>query len=179
VTVEESAIIRELNHYLLGHPDETAAAMPLFDAMLDHSRQGDCLHEGSCPVVRAGAILMDEEGRALALRHGDAWGFAEGAPAAGDQSLSRTATRVLAEFAGIRNVWTAPGEEGPILVDASPAAPEDGRRTRFGFRYLFRCHSRLLVPAMARLGRARWTSLDEIGPPLLRTRLKARLAVSR
>ncbi|MFI6699434.1 NUDIX domain-containing protein [Streptomyces sp. NPDC050509] len=179
MAVEESAIIKELNHYLLGHPDETSATMPLFDALLDHSRQGLCLHHGSCPVVRAGAILMDEQGRALALRYGDAWGFAEGAPDPSDQSLSRTASRVLEEFAGVQNAWTAPGEEGPILVDASPAAPEDGRRTRYGFRYLFRAHSRVLVPAMAALGRARWTSLDEIGPPLLRTRLRDRLAVSR
>ncbi|MEV7088976.1 NUDIX hydrolase [Streptomyces sp. NPDC093085] len=179
MAVEASAIIKELNHYLLGHPDETSATMPLFDALLDHSRQGVCLHHGSCPVVRAGAILLDERGRALALRYGAAWGFAEGAPAPSDQSLSRTASRVLQEFAGVAEVWTAPGEEGPILVDTSPAAPEDGRRTRFGFRYLFRTHSRVLVPAMAALGRARWTSLDEIGPPRLRHRLQDRMAVSR
>ncbi|GAA1191456.1 hypothetical protein GCM10009654_56070 [Streptomyces hebeiensis] len=179
MAVEESAIVKELNHYLLDHPDETAVMTPLFDAMLDHSRLGHCFHDGNCPVVKAGAILIDERGRALALRHEDAWGFAEDAPSAADESLSRTAVRVLEEFAGVHDVWMIPGTESPVLVDTSRAAPEDGPRTRYGFRYLIRTHSSVLLPGGTVASRARWIPLDEVGPPVLRARLKDRLAVAR
>ncbi|MFJ4919952.1 NUDIX domain-containing protein [Streptomyces sp. NPDC088725] len=175
-TIEESVVVKELNSYLLHFPDETPALMPLFDTLLDHARQGDCLHDGLCPIVKAGAVLVNEGGRALALKRAGSWVFAEGDPSVADHSLSRTAVRILAEAAGACDVWTIPGAEHPLLIDISPADPEDGRRTRYGFRYLFRAHSGVLFPAEAPTpSRTRWVPLEEIGHPLLRARLRATL----
>ncbi|MFD7289903.1 NUDIX hydrolase [Streptomyces sp. NPDC059863] len=178
MTVDERAVFKELNSYLHRHPDETGALMPLFDSMLDHAHQGTCLHRGRCPVIRSGAVLVNEHGRALTLRHGAGWGFAEGAPESADLTLRQTAARVLADCAGVLDLWPVPIAEGPVVIDVSRTVHMDVPRTRYGFRYLFRVRSGVLLRTLTQLGQARWISLDAVGPPLLSARLKERLAVS-
>jgi hypothetical protein len=178
VSVEESDIVKELNRYLYGHPEETAALMPLYEAVHEHSQFRGCFHEGRCPVVKAGAVLVDEQERTLVLRDRDRWALAEDIPRPGDDTLSRTAQRVLAEFAGVYDVWTSPGAEGPLIIDVSAAAPEDGPRARFGFRYLFRAHSGALFPSMAESGAACWRPISQVSEPRLRARLAHQLSVA-
>ncbi|MFJ2111769.1 MULTISPECIES: NUDIX domain-containing protein [unclassified Streptomyces] len=184
MAVDARAIFKELNGYLVAHPDETAALMPLFDSMLDHAQTGLCAHDGRCPVIRAGAVLVNERGLALALRrdgHGAAgggWGFAEGDPEAADLSLRDTAARVLQESSGVHDLWPAAGTESPVLVDISSAAAGGVSRPRYGFRYLFRVRTGVLLRTLTELGHARWISLDGIGSPLLSARLKDRLGGS-
>ncbi|MFI5755543.1 NUDIX domain-containing protein [Streptomyces sp. NPDC051569] len=177
MSVEESDIVKEANTYLHAHPGETKALTPLFMAACDHTRLRTCHHAGSCPLVTAGAIVVDEQNRVLSLWNGR-WALAEGSPDDQDDSLSDAALRVLEEFAGIYDVWAAPGEEGPLLIDVTEPAPEfGGARKRYGFRYLFRAHSDALSPVVAVGGQARWVPLDEISP-LIRTRVLHRPAVS-
>ncbi|MFE7124001.1 NUDIX domain-containing protein [Streptomyces sp. GMY02] len=175
MSVVDSKIVKELNQYLHLHPGETMALMPLYDAAIEHSRQGRCLHNGRCPVVKAGALLLDEQDRVLVLRNGGGWAFAEGVPDSEDESLSRTALRVLEEFAGVYDVWTMPGEPTPLVVDVSRAAPEDGPRLRVGFRYFFCAHSGALAPSLIETGEATWLPLSGVGNPLLRERITTRL----
>ncbi|KIF75239.1 hypothetical protein QR77_17530 [Streptomyces sp. 150FB] len=175
MSVVDSDVAKELNGYLHLHPDETMKLMPLYDATQDHARRGRCLHESRCPVVKAGAVVLDDQDRVLVLRNGRQWAFAEGTPEAEDESLPRTALRVLEEFAGVYDVWLSPGEQTPLVVDVSPAAPEDGLRLRVGFRYFYRVHSGALPPGMVERGEANWLRLASIGDPLLLERIESRL----
>ncbi|MEW1718650.1 NUDIX domain-containing protein [Streptomyces sp. NPDC093109] len=186
MSVDARAIFKELNTYLVAHPDETPALIPLFDSMLDHEHAGRCTHHSRCPVISAGAVLVNERGLALALRRGDAnrpeaiWGFAEGDPEHADRSLRDTAARVLQESTGVHDLWPVAGTESPVLVDTSRIASEGAEpptptRTRYGFRYLFRVRTGMVLRTLTHLGHARWISLDAIGSPLLSSRLKARL----
>ncbi|MFE2842782.1 NUDIX domain-containing protein [Streptomyces scopuliridis] len=176
MSVGASAIVREMNGYLDRHPTEGTAMMPLFLALRDHTQLRGCSHRGRCPVVRAGAVLVDEHERVLAVRNGTRWSFVEDAPDASDTSLRRTSIRVLEENAGVYNAWTVPGAEDPLLIEVSDIQTEAGRRLRYGFRYLLRARSRALLPSMAELGQARWVPLGELGSPLLNTRLQDQLA---
>ncbi|MEW1720617.1 NUDIX hydrolase [Streptomyces sp. NPDC093109] len=174
MSVDDSAIAREINRYLHLHPDETLTLMPLFDVMLSHSRLRHCSHEERCPQVRVGAVLVDEQERTLALWHGRQWGFIEDSPSQEDTSLGQTAIRVLKENYGVYDVWTPPGIEGPLLIEVAEA--EQGSRLRFGFRYLFYAHSGAVLPSMEQTGQVRWLRLDELGSPLLHERMRAQLA---
>ncbi|MFJ4919838.1 NUDIX hydrolase [Streptomyces sp. NPDC088725] len=174
--VPVSDVMKEINGHVFHNPGEAQGLKPLFDALLDHSRQQLCCHDGRCPLITVGALLVDEQARVLMLRNGAGWGFAEDPPQPEDDSLARTALRVLEEFAGIYDVWTVPGAEGPFVIDVSPA--EDESRLRFGFRYLFRAHSGALIPSMETAGRAQWRPLDQLDNFLLRERLLSHLVVS-
>ncbi|MEV0040068.1 NUDIX hydrolase [Streptomyces sp. NPDC050804] len=177
MSVGESSIAKEINGYLHHHPDETAALMPLFDALLDHSRLGRCSHQGRCPSVRAGAVLVDEQQRALALWHGKRWGFTEDSPNDSDMSLSDTAIRVLRENYEVCDVWTPPAADGPLLIEVLAADdPEGEPRKRYGFRYLYYAHSGAVLPSTEKTGHVRWFPLDHLGSPLLHERLRTQLA---
>ncbi|MFF8956820.1 NUDIX hydrolase [Streptomyces sp. NPDC014894] len=174
--VADSDIVKALTGYMHQHPAETGALMPLYDAIRDHSAQGGCRHENRCPLVKAAALVVDEQERVLAFSHRTWWALAEGPPHPHDESLGAAALRVLSEFAGIEGVWAVPGAEDPIAVDVIWAAPEEGHRLRVGFRYLFRAHSRALPSWLAASGRARWVPMTEIAPRLAE-RLLSRMAV--
>ncbi|WP_227025900.1 NUDIX hydrolase [Streptomyces fodineus] len=117
MSVREDQIIRELSHYIHDHPAEQMALMPVYDAAVDHSRRRACTHDRRCPLVMAGAVVVDERNRVLCLRHEAGYALAEAEPEAEDDSLSEAALRLLAEQVGIRDVWTQPGAESPFLVD--------------------------------------------------------------
>ncbi|MGS2589790.1 NUDIX domain-containing protein [Streptomyces hebeiensis] len=146
--------------------------------MVDHARERNCPHKSRCPVVRAGAVLVNERGHALTLRHAGGWGFAEGAPETADATLRRTAVRVLAESTGVHDLLPVPGAEGPVLIDVSRTAQACGRRTRYGFRYLFRVRSGVLLRTLTQTGQARRITVDSVGPPLLSARIAERLAAT-
>ncbi|MER5766705.1 NUDIX hydrolase [Streptomyces sp. NPDC001985] len=174
--VADSDIVKALTGYMHQHPTETGALMPLYEAMRDHSALGVCPHDAQCPLVKAAALVVDEEERVLAFSHRTWWAVAEGAPQDGDQSLGEAALRVLGEYAGIRGVWAVPGAEDPVDVDVIWAAPEEGRRLRFGFRYLFRADSRALPRGLVESGQARWVPMSGIAPRLA-ARLRSRLVM--
>nr|WSZ94612.1 NUDIX hydrolase [Streptomyces sp. NBC_00857] len=150
MSVDTSAIFREMTGYLHRHPTDGTAMTPLFDALLDHSRHRHCLHEGRCPLLRVGAVLVDERERALALWYGKRWGFTEDIPNDADISLIQTAIRVLKENYGVYDTWTPPGADGPVLIEVSET--ENRTRLRFGFRYLFHTHSGAVLPSMVETG---------------------------
>lgn len=77
-----------------------------------------------------GAVVLDQLGRVLCLRHAGGFSLAEIEPEAEDDSLSAAALRLLSEEVGIRDVWTEPGSEGPFLVDAPRAQPEYNPRIK-------------------------------------------------
>lgn len=176
MSVQGSHIVKVLTSYMHQHPAETMALVPLYDAARDHVTQRDCRHSRRCPVVKAGAVLVDEQGRALTLRRGDGWALAEGAPEQADNSLNETAVRVLREYAGVHDAWSLPGAGDPLVIDVTRAEPEDGHRLRVGFRYLYRTHSSTIPPAMIEAGWARWEPLAQIGLPLLVERARSRMA---
>ena len=178
MALEGSQIVRELSQYIHQHPDEALALLPLYDATRDHAMRGTCLHDNRCPLVTAGALLVNEQDRVFALRDGNRWAFAEGVPGEEDESLSHVALRVLEEFAGVRDVWTVPGSEGPSVIDVSMAAPELGPRLRVGFRYFFRAHSRAICPSVIEMGEVRWLLMPEIGTPPIQDRLLSQLAAA-
>lgn len=180
MTVREDQIIRELSHYIHEHPAEQTALMPVYDAALDHSRRRACTHDQRCPLVMTGAVVVDERNRVLCLRHEGGYALAEAEPEAEDASLSEAALRLLAEEAGIRDVWTQPGAEGPFLVDVTrPGQHRYGRRLRVGIRYLFRAHSGAVFPSMIETGAAAWVPLTEIGIPSVRSRVECHLIGTR
>lgn len=171
MSVTDDKIVRELSHYIHEHPAEAMSLMPVYDAARDHAQRGACLHNRRCPLVMTGAVVVDERHRVLSLRHGGGFALAEAQPESQDDSLSGAALRLLAEEAGIRDVWTEPGSEGPFLLDVSRARPEYGPRIRVGFRYLFRAHSGAVLPAMIEVGAAAWVPLADISIPSVRNRL--------
>ncbi|MCP3755729.1 NUDIX domain-containing protein [Streptomyces sp. TBY4] len=180
MSVEEDQILRELHSYLQAHPSEETAIMPVYDAALDHSRRRTCTHDQRCPLVMTAAVIVDEWGRVLCLRHGGDYALAEAEPEDQDDSLRDAALRLLAEEAGIRDVWTEPGRESPFLVDVTPAGRHPyGPRLRVGIRYLFRAHSGAVFPSMLETGAVAWVPFDEVGIPALRGRLEGLLIGSR
>ncbi|MEO3973167.1 NUDIX hydrolase [Streptomyces sp. CAU 1734] len=162
MAVSGSDIVKELTAYIYHHPSESEQLMPLYHALRDHSVLGDCPHRGACPVVRAGALVVDEEERVLAFRDGAGWGLAESEPHGRDRTLHATALRALREHGGIREVWDVPGAEEPVVVEARREAGPDGARLSVGFRYLFRCHSRVVASGRAGSAELRWVPLAEI-----------------
>lgn len=178
MSVGDDQVVKELSRYIHGHPAETMALMPLYDAARDHAQRGACLHNSRCSVVMTGAIVMDEHHRVLALRHHGSFSLAETAPEPQDDSLRDAALRLLAEETGIRDVWTEPGGEGPFLVDVARAERAYGLRVRVGFRYLFRTHSEAVFPAVIETGAAAWVPLAGIGIPSVRNRLQGHLAAA-
>ncbi|MFD9477974.1 NUDIX domain-containing protein [Streptomyces nojiriensis] len=176
MSVREDQIVRELSHYIHEHPDEQMALMPVYDAAVDHSRHRGCTHDQRCPLVMAGAVVVDEQDRILCLRHQGGFALAEAEPEAQDNSLSEAALRLLGEEVGVRDVWTEPGTEGPFLVDVTkPGEHGYGRRLRVGMRYLFRAHSGAIFPSMIETGAAAWVPLAEIGIPSVRSRVEHHL----
>ncbi|WP_236246435.1 NUDIX domain-containing protein [Streptomyces sp. CC210A] len=176
MSVKEDQIIRELSHYLHEHPADQMALMPVYDAALDHSRRRACTHAQRCPLVMTAAVVVDEGGRVLCLRHEGGYALAEAEPEDQDDSLSEAALRLLAEEVGIRDVWTQPGSEGPFLVDVTPARQHGyGPRLRVGIRYLFRAHAGAVYPSALETGAAAWVPLSEVGIPALRGRLESLL----
>lgn len=177
MAVTLSHVVKTLTAYMHDHPGEVAALMPLYEASRDHARRGHCPHDGGCPLVTAGAIVVDERQRVLALRYLEGWAFAEGGPEEADHTLRETALRVLREVADVHDVWTDVTAEGPFIIDVAPAGPEDGARTRYGFRYYFRAHSHVLPARLTDTGQARWLPLASVEIPL-HERLRAHLARS-
>jgi hypothetical protein len=169
-----SHVVRELTGYMRLHPAESSPLIPLYDAIRDHVQRGLCTHPGRCPVITAGALVVNEEDCALALWDGERYVFPEALLEGGDDSLRDTATRALT-LAGVRETWAAPGLDGPFLIDLSPAAPQDAR-TRYCFRYLYRAHSDGLLPATLENGKAAWFPLADIGTPGFVRRFKSHLA---
>ncbi|WP_438293319.1 NUDIX domain-containing protein [Streptomyces sp. HUAS TT7] len=175
MSVRGDQIVKELAHYLHEHSAEAMALMPLYDAACDHAKRRACLHHGRCPLVMAGAVVVDQLNRVLSLRHQGGYSLAETAPEPQDDSLSGAAVRLLAEEVGIRDVWTEPGTEGPFLVDVTRAPREYGPRIRVGFRYLYRAHSGAVFPAVIESGAAAWVPIAEIGIPSVRERVQDHL----
>ncbi|MFF9521663.1 NUDIX hydrolase [Streptomyces achromogenes] len=176
MSVREDQIIRELSHYIHEHPDERQPLMPVYDAVVDHSRRQACTHEQRCPLVMTGAVVIDEQARVLCLRHEGGYALAEAEPEERDATLSEAALRLLAEQVGIRDVWSQPGAEGPFLVDVTgPGHHRCGRRLRVGIRYFFRAHSGAVLPSMIEMGAAAWRPLSDIDMPALRSRVERHL----
>lgn len=180
MSVRDDQIIRELSHYLHEHPADRMALLPLYDAARDHSQRRTCTHGQRCPLVVTGAVVLDERNRVLCLRHEGSYALAEAEPEDADDSLSEAALRLLAEEAGIRDVWTQPGAEGPILIDVTrPGQHRYGPRLRVGIRYLFRAHSGAVFPSTIETGAAAWVPLTEIGIPSVRSRVEHHLIGTR
>ncbi|MEU8621454.1 NUDIX domain-containing protein [Streptomyces sp. NPDC048623] len=177
MAVRDSDVVKTLSSYMHERPRERMALMPLYDALRDHAGRRGCSHGGRCPMITAGAIVVDEQNRVLALRNETRWALAEGLPEDGDDSLDEVALRVLREEAGLYGVWTMPGVEGPILIDARQAAPEFGPRLRIGFRFLFRAHSEALLPTVIDPKRAGWVAFNEISIPGVAERAEQYLGV--
>lgn len=175
MSVESSHIVKALTSYMHRYPAETMALMPLYDATRDHVRQGKCRHNRRCPVVTAGAVLVDEQERALTLRHGDRWALGEGTPESADDSLGEVAMRVLREYAGVHDAWTLPGGEDPFVIDVT-TVPHDGHRLGVGFRYLYRTHSSTVPSAVLEAGRAVWQPLARICLPQVVARVRSCMA---
>ncbi|MDX3568653.1 NUDIX domain-containing protein [Streptomyces sp. ID05-47C] len=180
MSVRDDQIIRELAHYLHEHPADRMALLPVYDAARDHSQRRTCTHNQHCPLVVTGAVVVDERNRVLCLRHKGGYALAEAEPDDSDDSLSAAALRLLAEEAGIRDVWTQPGAEGAFLVDVTrPGQHGYGPRLRVGIRYLFRAHSGAVFPSMIETGAAAWVPLAEIGIPSVRDRVEEHLIGTR
>jgi 8-oxo-dGTP pyrophosphatase MutT (NUDIX family) len=156
------------------------ALLPVYDAARDHSQRSACAHGRRCPLVVTGAVVLDERNRVLCLRHEGGYALAEAEPEDADDSLSEAALRLLAEEAGIRDVWGQPGAEGPFLIDVTrPGQHRYGPRLRVGIRYLFRAHSGAVFPSMIETGAAAWLPLTEIGIPSVRSRVEHHLIGTR
>ncbi|KUN95259.1 NUDIX domain-containing protein [Streptomyces caeruleatus] len=180
MSVRDDQIVRELSRYLHEHPADRMALMPVYDAGRDHAQRRACTHDQRCPLVMTGAVVLDERNRVLCLRHEGGYALAEAEPEDADDSLSEAALRLLAEEAGIRDVWTQPGTEGPFLVDVTrPGQHRYGPRLRVGIRYLFRAHSGAVFPSLLETGAAAWVPLPEIGIPSVRCRLEHHLIGTR
>ncbi|MEU3711922.1 hypothetical protein [Streptomyces catenulae] len=162
MTVDAASLTRDLTDYLRHHPDELGPLMPLYDALRDHARRGRCPHRGRCPQVRVGALLSEERGRLLLLRHSGGWAFPEGEPVAGDGSLRESAFGLLREFGGVREAWAVPGAEGPVLVDVDEVSGGGAPRLRVGFRYLFAARAGAVPRVALRTGLARWAGPEEV-----------------
>jgi ADP-ribose pyrophosphatase YjhB (NUDIX family) len=172
MTVTSSHVVKTLIGYLHRYPVEATVLLPLYGAIRDHVRRDHCPHGERCPVVTAGAVVVDERHRVLTLPYDDGWGFTEGLPDLADTTLRETALRVLRESTGVHEVWTDPIAQGPMIIDVGPADPEKpGPRLRYGFRYYVRAHSSAVSRAP---DGARWAPLAALGTPL-HQRIRAHL----
>ncbi|MEU9791098.1 NUDIX domain-containing protein [Streptomyces sparsogenes] len=167
-------VVRELNAYLSGHPDERARIEPLFETLLDHARRGHCRHGGGCPVISAGALVVNERGEVLKARspHG-VWQFVETHVGPTDVTPRTAALRVVRETFGPLDVWSCPThDDAPLVVDVLPAhaAPH------YGFRYVFGAFSSTLPSALQDNGVAQWMPLTSIRSDVLQERVRKVLA---
>ncbi|MFI6275904.1 NUDIX domain-containing protein [Streptomyces sp. NPDC050988] len=176
MSVREAQIVRELLSYIHAFPAEQMALMPVYDSSHDHVRRGECTHEHRCPLVMTGAVVVDEHHRVLCLRHDGGYALAEAEPEDKDDSLKEAALRLLAEEAGVHDVWTDEVSGLPFLIDVTrPGLHRYGPRLRVGVRYLFRAHSGAVFPESIATGAAAWLPLSEINIPHLRDRLQSHL----
>ncbi|MFE7130283.1 NUDIX domain-containing protein [Streptomyces sp. NPDC057638] len=166
-TVTGSEIVRVLAGYLWDHPEETDGLAPLYEATLDHIRDGGCPHRERCPHVLAGAVLVNERHEVLLLRREGVWGLPEGPPLPGDHTLDHTALRVLRDTTALHHAW---GDPAPFHIDLG----ESLIRSRVGFRFLFHTHTTALLSVLTRHGLAQWVPPHTLGTPLA-GRIQARL----
>ncbi|MEU7187446.1 hypothetical protein [Streptomyces sp. NPDC045369] len=168
--LDESQIVKLLTGYMTQYPDETAALMPLYNAIGGHVREGACLHLDSCPRVAAGALVVDEHDRVLALweSHYSRWGLPRLLPHAEDNSLFDTAERAAKCTTGIGEVYQLTSVTGPVDIDVRRDVRGCGVHITYVLRFLFRSYSYEL-PQTA--GHIQWRKIREVVPPQIESRL--------
>jgi hypothetical protein len=113
----------------------------LWQMLRQHAAAGACVHRGTCPTVKIGAVVVDEAHRTLML------GAPRGRPRLPEASLTYGGdglpedAAVLARSLGVGRPWLPPGGEVPLLLDVARADPEDGLRTRVALRFLVRARA--------------------------------------
>jgi hypothetical protein len=134
-------LAQAVSTYTTRYRGEALLLSPAWQTLTQHVRAGQCLHRGSCPVVKVSPVIVDEEYRALALRYGERRAVVPEVDLLdGAESLTETAVQA-ARLLGV-DPWLEPGCEDPIHMDVGRAAPQDGERSRVAVRYLLRAHSR-------------------------------------
>ncbi|MEU7149756.1 hypothetical protein AB0B15_17235 [Streptomyces sp. NPDC045456] len=169
--LDESRIVKLLTGYMTLYPDEMAALMPLYNAIGSHIREGGvCLHLDSCPRVAAGALVVDEHDRVLALweSHYSRWVLPRLLPHAADASLYDTAERAAKATTAIGDVYRPISVTGPVDVSFHRQRLGSEARLSYSFHFLFRSYSYELPQQGAHI---QWREIGEVVPPRISHRL--------
>lgn len=159
-------VARAVSDYMHRRPGEQRVLSPLWQTLTQHARAGACHHRGTCPIVTASPIVINERLQVLMVHGGRGPArlpearFTEGFDTLGE------AASTLARALGVEQLWTQPGCEDPIQLHISRADAQDGDRTRVAVRYLSRTHASLcrFAPGAPQV----WIPLNEVDLELAR-----------
>ncbi|WP_405686105.1 hypothetical protein OG204_18800 [Streptomyces sp. NBC_01387] len=141
--IETAVVARAVSEYMHRCPGESLALAPLWQTLKQHAKAGTCNHRGTCPIVTASPIVVNESHEVLMLRGGRSPArLPEARLTDGFATLSEAAFN-LARALGVERMWTQPGCEDPIQLDTARADVQDGDRMRVAVRYLVRTQAAL------------------------------------
>ncbi|MFD5831942.1 hypothetical protein [Lentzea sp. NPDC060358] len=164
--IGNAAVARAVSDYMHRCPGESLTLAPLWQTLAQHAKAGACHHRGTCPIVTASPIVVNERSQVLMLQGGRGPArlpearFEEGFDTLGEAALT------LARALGVEQLWSQPGCDDPIQLDAGRADVQDGDRMRVAARYLLRTHASLcrFAPGAPQL----WVPLNEVDLELSR-----------
>ncbi|GAA3012993.1 hypothetical protein JCM13580A_38590 [Streptomyces drozdowiczii] len=138
-----AAVARAVSDYMHRRPGESLTLAPLWQTLSQHAKAGTCHHRGTCPIVTASPIVLNERQEVLMLGAGRGTvRIPEARFEDGWDTLAEAAS-MLARALGVHELWTQPGCEDPVQLHAARADAQDGERMRVAARYLFRTHAGL------------------------------------
>lgn len=161
--------------YLDAHPEEKsglAAVLDLLDAGADLTSRKEFRGH-----VTAGAILADQAGRILHIRHRalDKWLLPGGHLEPQDATLLNAALRELAEETGIAADAVTSADDQPIHIDVHPIPANDAKdepdHQHIDFRFFFRTSADIAKLQTEEVTDAAWRDIDTIGDEILRRRV--------
>lgn len=177
-----SHVRKQLDLYLLAHPDETPKLAETRALLATERPWGD--RSNMMGHVVATAIITNPFREILLVHHRihQVWWPAGGHAESADREIADAALREAIEETGIDPAVTVLADPVPIHVEMTqvPANPGKGEppHRHFDFRYWFTAPRVAVRPQESEVHGAAWMPISELDAPALAAALEARLAAA-